>query len=265
MQIRTETWRSEVLGREKSITVALPPSYSAVGRPFPVVYLLHGHGGNRHTWLRSVDLAEELAGSHVIAVFPECGRFWFINDAGGRCYESYLVDEVVTHIDQHFNTVASRTGRAMAGFSMGGASAVFQALRHPDLFAVAGSHSGAFEAPLREGDPYRRYRSSGQLAMPTVREHERVWGPVRSQVRQTYHPYRLLDDRDRSYPLKVYTDVGTDDHRRVISMNRNMRDALSVSGVDHEYRERAGGHDWAFVRSGVPALFGFIRDAIDRS
>src|SRR5437764_13570115 len=130
MNIRTETWHSSSIGREKSVTVALPPTYSANGRPFPVLYLLHGYGGNRHTWLRCVDLEAHLAGGRLITVFPECGRFWFINDAGGRRYENYLIDEVVPYVDERFNTVARREGRAIGGFSMGGASAVFQALRH---------------------------------------------------------------------------------------------------------------------------------------
>lgn len=265
ISIRTETWHSAAIGRRKSITVALPSAYSATGPPFPVVYLLHGHGGNRHTWLRHVDVPDQLARARVIAVFPECGRAWFINDASGRRYEDYLVDEVIAHVDRNFNTVAERDSRGIAGFSMGGASAVFLALRHGDLFSVACSHSGAFEAPLREGDPYREYRAGAPLPVPTVKEHERVWGPVGSAVRHTYDPYRLVAARDRSLSLKVYADVGTNDFPRVISMNRNMRDALAASDVELEYRERAGGHDWEFVDSGAGALFGFVRRFLDHS
>lgn len=265
MRILTRMWASESIGRTKAVTVVLPSAYSPVGRPFPVLYLLHGHGGNRHTWLRSVDIAAQAADGRLIMVFPECGRFWFINDMAGRRYEDYLVHEVVTHIDQHFNTVRHRSGRAIAGFSMGGASALFQALRHGGLFSVVGSNSGAFEAPLRVGDPYHGHRGDSRLAIPTVRDHERVWGPVGSAVRRAYDPYRLVGARDRSRPLSVYLDVGTADFDRMIAMNRNMRDALVAARVDHEYRERAGGHDWSFVSAGAPALFGFVRRKIAES
>lgn len=259
MKVLTETWWSASIGREKSVTVALPPGYSPVGRPFPVLYLLHGFGGNRNTWLRCRDLTTVADSGHLILVFPESGRSWFINDARGRRYEDYLVGEVVNHIDEHFNTVARRNGRGIGGFSMGGAAALYQALRHGDLFSVVCSNGGAFEAPLREGDPYDRFRGDRNLAMPTTRDHERVWGPVGSEVRRRYDPYDLIRNRNPEHPLGIHFDVGLDDYPRMISMNRRMRDALSAGSIPHEYRERPGGHDQEFVNAGLPGLFAFAQ------
>ncbi|MFE7812247.1 alpha/beta hydrolase [Streptomyces sp. NPDC057433] len=262
MRVVTETWWSEALGRQKSVNVVLPPGYAPTARPFPVLYLLHSYGGNRHTWLTCPSLADRVATHRLILVLPESGRYWLVNDAGGRRYEDYFIHDVVGRVEKRYNTVASRSGRAVAGFSMGGATSLFQTLRHPDLFAVAGSHSGAFEAPLREGDPYARYRSDRRLMMPTVRDHERVWGPVGSTVRRTYDPYRLLADKDPEAPLRFYLDVGSDDYERMIEMNRNIRDALTAQGVSHEYHERPGGHDWSFVDAGLPRLFDFVRENV---
>lgn len=262
MRVLTETWWSEALGRQKSVSVVLPPGYAPTGRPFPVLYLLHSYGGNRRTWLTCPNLAESVAAHRLILVMPESGRYWLINDAGGRRYEDYFVQDVVGRVEKRYNTVASRSGRAVAGFSMGGATALFQTLRHSELFSVAGSHSGAFEAPLREGDPYASYRSDRRLMMPTVKDHERVWGPVGSAVRRAYDPYRLLADRDPGTPVRFYLDVGEDDYERMVTMNRNMRDALTSSRVPHEYHERPGGHDWDFVQAGLPRLFGFVRESL---
>lgn len=259
MRILTETWWSESVGREKSITVVLPAAYSSTRRPYPVLYLLHGYGGNRRTWLLCPDLAAQLAAGDLVLVLPESGRSWLINDARGRRYEDYLTDEVVPYVDSHFNTAASRSGRAIAGFSMGGAAAFFLTMRHAGVFSVAGSNSGAFEAPLREGDPYHRYRSDPGLLMPTTAEHERVWGPVGSEVRRTYHPERLLSQLSPAPPVQMYLDVGLGDYARMIAMNRNMRGALAEHGIRHEYRERPGGHDLEFVNAGLPHLFGFVR------
>ena len=262
MEIVTETWWSPSIGRRKSINVGLPPGYSPTGRPYPVLYLLHGFGGNRTTWLTCPNLTAEADAGRMILVFPESGRSWLINDARGRRYEDYFAEEVVGHVDAHFNTVASRGGRAVAGFSMGGACALIHALRHGDLFSVVGSHAGAFEAPRREGDPYHRFRSDRSLLMPTVRDHERVWGPVGSEIRRAYDPFHLLDTRAQDHPLGVYLDVGLDDYARMITMNRNMAAALSSHLVSHEYRERTGGHDWEFVDAGLPALFDFVRGSV---
>ncbi|MFL6143255.1 MAG: alpha/beta hydrolase [Labedaea sp.] len=261
MKILTETWRSESIGRPKSITVALPPTYSSTGKPFRVLYLLHSYAGNRMSWLRCPSLAARAADLELVLVLPESGRSWLVNDARGRRYEDYLVAEVVPHVDRHFNTSADRAGRAIAGFSMGGAGAFFHALRHSDLFSAAASNSGAFEAPLRHGDPYERHRGDRRLMMPTTADHERVWGPVGSAVRRRYDPYRLLREREPdAASLALHFDVGLADYPRVISMNRNMRDALSAHGLPFEYRERRGGHDWAFVDAGIADLLGFVHD-----
>lgn len=260
MEVLTESWWSPAIERQKSISVVLPPGYSPAGRPYPVLYLLHGFGGNRTTWLGCPNLAAEADAGRMILVFPESGRSWLINNAQGRRYEDYFVDEVVGHVDARYNTVANRGGRALGGFSMGGACALFHALRHGDMFSVVGSHSGAFEAPLREGDPYREHRSDKTMLMPTVRDHERVWGPVGSEIRRDYDPYRLVEAR--THPLDVYLDVGLDDYDRMIAMNRNMAAALSTHRVSHDYRERPGGHDWDFVDAGLPALFDFVRGSL---
>jgi putative tributyrin esterase len=262
--VLTQTWHSEALGRKKSVSVVLPPSYTTTGSPFPVAYLLHGFGGNRRTWLSCRDLPGLAAAARTILVLPESGRYWMINDAAGRRYEDYLMDEVINYVDDRFNTVASRSGRAMAGFSMGGASALFLALRHSRRVSVVASNSGAFEAPLREGDPYRAWRSDGGLVMPTVEEHERVWGAAGSAVREAYNPSRLLDARDLEALPHVYLDVGVHDYPRMIAMNRRMDDALSARAIPHEYRERPGGHDWQFVNAGLPQVFGFIKEHLAR-
>jgi putative tributyrin esterase len=260
MRILTRTWRSTALGRDKSVTVVLPPGYSGGGPPMPVLYLLHSFGGNRTSWLRCASFLEQAAAGGMIVVLPESGRSWLINDHRGRRYEDYLVGEVVGYVDEHFHTVRERDGRALAGFSMGGACALFHGLRHVDVYATVASCSGAFEAPLREGDPYMAYRDNQRLMMPNVRDHERVWGPPGSPTRRRYDPYRLLSTARPAGSLSVYLEVGLDDFERMIAMNRNMRDALARHGLPPEYRERPGGHDWAFVDAGLGELFGFVRD-----
>lgn len=259
LRVLTETWWSESVGREKSITVVLPAGYSPARRPYGVLYLLHGFGGNRRTWLQRPDLATQLAAGDLVVVLPESGRSWLINDARGRRYEDYLLREVVPFVDDRFNTAARRSGRAIAGFSMGGACAFFLTMRHTDVFSVAASNSGAFEAPLRAGDPYHRYRSDPGLLMPTVAEHDRVWGPVGSEVRRRYDPARLVSEWGPAPPVRLSFDVGLGDYARMIEMNRNMHGALTAHGIPHEYRERPGGHDWAFVDAGLPQLFAFVR------
>lgn len=254
----TETWFSAALNRTKRINVILPWDYATGRCRYPVLFLLHGYGGNRDTWLRNTAVLRCAQALNMIVVLPESSRRWFINDHEGHRYEDYLVHELVPLVDRSFRSTENRSGRAIAGFSMGGAAAVFQALRHPDTFSVAASLGGAFEAPLREGDPYAIHRGNPGLLMPTIESHERVWGHPGSPTRRDYHPYELLDRHDRRLPVALYLEVGADDYDRMVRMNRSMHVALRERGLIHEYHERAGGHDWGFVDRALPFALAFV-------
>ncbi|HEU5471253.1 MAG TPA: alpha/beta hydrolase-fold protein [Actinophytocola sp.] len=248
---------SRVLGRDKRFNVLLPGGYTDSGPGLPVLYLLHGYGGGRDTWLTNTSLAELVGDHRLIVVLPESGRRWFINDHAGLRYEDYFVTELVATVDEEFNTVAGAWARGIGGFSMGGASALFLALRHHGLFGVVAAHAGGFEAPLRAGDPYAEHRSAPGFVMPTVDSHERVWGPPGSATRRSYDPYRLIREWTGPPPA-LYLDVGTGDYDRVVRMNRGVRTALRNRGWAVEYHERPGGHDWNFVASALPWSLDFV-------
>jgi putative tributyrin esterase len=250
----TETWFSPALDRVKRVNILLPSGYADGARSYPVLFLLHGYGGNRDTWLRN---ASSLAALDLIVVCPESGRRWFINDHAGHRYEDYLVRELVDRVDAHYRTTQRR---GIAGFSMGGAAAVFQALRHPDVFNAAASLAGAFGAPLRLGDPYAAFRDDPALLMPTVESHELVWGPPGSPTRHAYSPETLLD---RYAPgLGLHLQVGTDDYARVVRMNRDMRTAMERRRVPHSYAEVPGAHDWDFVNRALPSALTFVQGCL---
>ncbi|MFD4529071.1 alpha/beta hydrolase [Streptomyces sp. NPDC058470] len=259
---------SRVLGRDKSINVVLPGGYREHGPPHPVCYLLHGYGGGKDTWLANTRLVELLRHSRTVVVLPQSGRRWLINDHAGMRYEDHVVDELVPAVDERFNTLAHRSGRAVGGFSMGGATALFLGLRHHALFGVVASYAGAFEAPLRVGDPYARFRADPGFVMPSVAGHERVWGPPGSETRRRYDPYRLIGQVDPTTAPALYLDIGTEDYDRMRAMNRRVRDALLARGHPVEYHERPGGHDWQFVDRALPASLDFVerrlRDTAER-
>lgn len=251
---RVETWESDsaALGCPKRITVLVPDNC----RPAPVLYLLHGFGGSRTTWLRRTQLLSQLQGRQLLVVLPESGRRWFVNDVRGHRYEDYLVADLVPFIDGQYADVVAGCPRAIGGFSMGGAAALMQALRHPDLFTVVVSHAGAFEASARVGDPYAQLRSGPESAIPTTAEHERVWGRPGSLVREEYDLDRLFESVDPR--LAVYADIGVDDYPRMLAMNRRMAARLAVLDVDSEYHERPGAHDLAFLDRALPHSLDFV-------
>jgi S-formylglutathione hydrolase FrmB len=143
------------LGRAVRVRVLLPDGYAPdAGLRYPVLYLFHGTSGGADDWLQSGDVRATTAGLPLIVVMSDAG---FDNDGGGwftnwwdtgtalgpSRWETFHVDQLIPWVDANLQTVATRTGRAIAGLSQGGFGAYTYAARHPDLFAAAASMSGA--------------------------------------------------------------------------------------------------------------------------
>lgn len=156
------------------IVVTLPADYDR-RRRYPVIYLMHGTGGNPTDWVRKARAEQATAGRDVIVVAPDAGYDgdgggWFVNwwnDGRGGVprWEDFHIRQVVPWVDAQFPTVASRRGRAIAGASQGAFGAMHAAARYPDMFATVGSFSGA--ATIYR-DPHTRLYAGSIIELTTV-------------------------------------------------------------------------------------------------
>jgi putative tributyrin esterase len=262
--LRTVSWKSTVLGRTKQLSVLLPPGHApGSGTSYPTLYLLHGWGGNRDTWVTHTELIRLVEPLGLIVVMPESGRRWLINDCRNNRYEDYLLDEVIPFAERTLGSKPDRGARAIAGFSMGGATAVMHTLRHPDVFGVAASLGGAFEAASRIGDPYADVRLDPEMFMPEEADHNRTWGPPGSETRLEYDPFRLMSLLGQRHPAALYVDVGIDDHPRILGGNRRLHEGLGALGVEHRYTERPGAHAWEYIRDALPEMLLFVAGCLN--
>ena len=78
----------------------------------------------------------------LIVVMPDGGRGFYTN-AKEETLETALIRDLVGYVDKVFHTKARREGRCIGGLSMGGYGAAKLALKDPELFCSAVSHSGA--------------------------------------------------------------------------------------------------------------------------
>lgn len=250
------SYRSTRLAREKYVRLLMPRDRRIEG----VCYLLHSYAGNFKSWAERTPLAFLAARLPLLFVMPESGRRWFIDDASGRMYGSYLLEELLPAVEAEFAPGTTRNSRFIGGFSMGGAAAVFHALRRPDLFGAAFAHAGAFHAARRVGDPYAAERGSRELLMPDAAAHEAVWGAVGSRTRSEYDPRtvveRFIDSGEPAPRLSL--DVGTDDYKRVVEMVRDFHAILNGYAIEHEYRETRGAHTWEYVSAALPSSLDFL-------
>ena len=154
-------YASGVTGTQRRANVYLPAGYSA-DRKYPVLYLLHGIGGNQDEWRGYVhadtvldNLIAESRAVPMIVVMPN-GRalrddrsppqervFTPENAAGFARFERDLLEFLIPAIDAKYSIYTDREHRAIAGLSMGGGQALNFGFAHPDTFGWIGTFSPA--------------------------------------------------------------------------------------------------------------------------
>ena len=115
-----------------------------------MLYLLHGRGDSKSAWVQMQGTLDELIANGdippTIAIMPDApwsSRASYYVDSAyrgadpGRPVETAFTQDLIAHVDSTYRTVASRNGRGVAGYSMGGYGAIRYSLAHPDLFGAA--------------------------------------------------------------------------------------------------------------------------------
>lgn len=152
-RIDTVAIPSAVMQKTYRAVVALHASYAKNKKAgYPVFYLLHGAYGHFADWTRNPPdktLVHRLADQYnLIIVVPEGETFSFYLDSPvskASQFETYVTREVISKIDDTYRTVRRRERRAITGLSMSRHGALYLSARHPELFAAAGSMSGALD------------------------------------------------------------------------------------------------------------------------
>ena len=161
IKILERAFDSALLGRSVPFHVYLPPSYGAESsQRYPVVYWLHGSNGSPAVASRIVSRLYDhgfRAGRlpETIVVFPDGLRqsMWVDAESGDSSVESYLVSELVPHIDKTYATISNTTGRLVEGGSMGGYGAARLLFKYPHVFGAASMLSaGPLQARLDPDD-----------------------------------------------------------------------------------------------------------------
>lgn len=224
-RVETFDYASKVTGTRRKATVYLPPGYSSA-RQYPVLYLLHGIGGDENEWMSVAspdtvldNLIADGKAVPMIVVMPN-GRALADDRAVGdpftpekvrgfANFERDLLDHLIPAIQSRYSTYTDRDHRALAGLSMGGGQTLNFGFGHPETFAWLGAFSSA----------------------PNTRP-----------------PAELVPDPDavRTKMRLIYLSCGNKDG--LINFSQDMHRHLKAHGVPHIWNVDDHGHDpetWA--------------------
>ncbi len=221
---------SPALGQQRRMTVYLPAAYDGK-KSFPVMYLLHGHGGDETAWGdlgRASQIMDNLIAEGkcvpMIVVMPNgnptCNAapgWWHegmytpdgnaFRDRGAKASMEESFMDIVNFVDSHYKTIAKRSGRAVTGLSMGGGHTFGISRMYPETFDYYGLQSAAARIPQD------RAKFDEQMA--------RLFG---------------------SKPKLYWIAIGKEDF--LIQGNTQLRQYLDSKGYPYEYYENDGGHIW---------------------
>lgn len=142
-----ETFESPAMKMTVGYSVVLPPGYASTNKRYPVVYWLHGGGGNECSSLFTAAAWRELFEAEkiqdVILVYPSGFRSGYMDHHDGKVMvETMIIRELIPRIDQRFRTINTRSGRAVHGSSMGSSGALRFVIKYPQLFCSAVAWGG---------------------------------------------------------------------------------------------------------------------------
>jgi putative tributyrin esterase len=221
---------SNHIGLQTAANIILPQDGHA-GR-YPVMYLLHGLSDDHTIWERRTSVERYVQNLPLIVVMPNGGRGFYTDAAEGAAMETALIKDLVDYVDRMFPTKAERAGRCVGGLSMGGYGAVKLALKYPDMFCSANSHSGAL-AWAHKAFPANN---------PQNIEFKRIAGD--NPGGGPNDCFALAEKIDRKKLPFLRIDCGTEDF--LLQDNRSFRDHLKKLDIPHEYDEYPGSHEWGY-------------------
>jgi enterochelin esterase family protein len=234
-EVRAVWYDSPTLGATRRMMIYLPPEYEQSRQKYPVLYLLHGSGGDETVWLeqgRTAQIMDNLIASgkaeSMIVVMPngnvderaasnmsELGNvqptFAHKKWMEGTFESSF--NDIMTWVDKNYRTRASKRYRAIAGLSMGGYHSLYISANQPDDFNYVGLFSAAI----------------GRMDQGKSKIYDNLEEKLIAQFQQ----------RPRLY----WMGIGKDDF--LYKDNAAFRELLDKNRLRYTYHESGAGHEWA--------------------
>lgn len=237
-EVDTVRVNSPSMKKEIEVVIIVPDiALGDAAKACPTVYLLHGYGGNAKAWIGIKPNLPQIADEKgLIFVCPDGKNSWYWDSPKNEDmrYETFISDELVRYVDARYRTVADRKGRAITGLSMGGHGALWNAIRHKDVFGACGSMSG--------GVDIRPFPKNWDMArqLGEIETNKEIW--------DSHTVVNQLDSL-KNGDLAITVDCGEADF--FLNVNKDLHERLLKRGINHDFTTRPGGHDSKYWNNSI--------------
>ncbi|MDY4002874.1 MAG: alpha/beta hydrolase family protein [Streptococcus orisratti] len=245
-------YNSKVLGMERQVNVIYPDASELTAaevddNDIPVLYLLHGMGGNENSWQKRTNIERLLRHTNLIVVMPSTDLGWYTNTASGLPYYDAIAIELPRVLKRFFpNMTNKREKTFIAGLSMGGYGAYKIALS-TDKFSHAASFSGALAMGMDGQDPTA-------VVGESVAYWQGVFGDLSKNVARQHALSTLAESSDKK--TKFYAWCGYEDF--LYQANEFAIKELKALGLDITYCNDRGKHEWYYWNQQLESLLEWL-------
>jgi len=243
---------SQALQRKWSYAVYLPDGYETSTLRYPVLYLLHGHGGDLYDWVNRghIQQTADALIAHgdippAIIVLPDADSTWFVDRK--EKMETAVIVDLIGDAERTFRAIGARNGRLVAGLSMGGYGALRFVLKYPEKFAAAALLSPAIYDP--EPPQTSGARRAGVFGAPDF--DAEVW-------KQLNYPALWDAFLAKKVTVPIYINSGDDDDHFIEAEATRLYSLLRKNGQPAELRIVDGGHNWTVWESTIGDALRYI-------
>lgn len=244
------SYKSNALAKTVTFKMILPndiPEFVTAGNPCyqrqtKTLLLLHGYTSSDTEWIFNSQIVE-LAGKYNLAVICPNGdnSFYLDGEATGRKYATFVGKEIMDYVHKTFGLSDKREDNMACGLSMGGFGALHTALMFPENFGGASALSSALIH-----NQVKTMKPGDDNGMANYEYYKLMFGEPEKLSESDNNPEVLVKKvKAENKPMpEIFMAVGTEDF--LLEANRDFRDYLVAEGVDVEYHESKGVHDFVF-------------------
>jgi enterochelin esterase-like enzyme len=251
-----DTFTSTALGRDVNFTAYLPDGYKDTKERYPVVYLLHGAGGDEYGWARKGGAVQTLDGlikrgqmRASVAIMPTFGPASWWADGAQEKVETAIMRELIPYVESKLKVATERSERSIGGLSMGGYGSLNLALKYPEKFCAAAVISPAIYDPLPpEKSAARRtpqFVRNGQF-------HPETWKSLN-------YPAHLESYKKAANKVPMWIVSGDHDYLGIAVMSSQLYWTMfQIQPKLVELRIIDGDHEWMTFRDALPDALQYV-------
>lgn len=237
---------SNVLGMEVAIELIIPQTTTKVigtntqgaKEDIPVLYLLHGMGGNQTVWQRRTAIERYVGNYNLAVVMPSTDLGFYTDTTYDMNYWTYLSEELPQLIHELFPQLSTKREKTFAaGLSMGGYGAVKLGLRQPERFAAVASLSGA----VALGGAVE------QLFQVRRKEYwEGIFGPLEKLASSDNNPIHLVHELAKAGTKTPAIFLACGEEDDLFAASQWLAQELGKAKLPVTFEHGPGEHNWEF-------------------